>query len=157
MKIFLKKTLLVLLLIIYLLLLLKLILLKHLTITDIVNHIKLSNEGERFWGSHNFIPFKTIIYYLFIADINFTIRFENIVGNIVAFVPFGCMLPLLSSKFQSYKIVFLSTFSLSLSLELIQLISGFGSFDVDDLLLNTIGGLLGSFPIIYFYFRKQTA
>ena len=35
------------------------------------------------------------------------------------------------------------TFLLSLSFETLQLIFKVGSFDVDDLLLNTIGGMLG--------------
>jgi glycopeptide antibiotics resistance protein len=43
--------------------------------------------------------------------------------------------------------VTLATFFLSLTFELIQLIFEFGSFDVDDLILNTIGGIIGYFPI----------
>ena len=37
----------------------------------------------------------------------------------------------------------LYTFGLSLAIELIQLVSKVGSFDVDDLMLNTLGGVLG--------------
>ena len=35
------------------------------------------------------------------------------------------------------------SFELSLVVELIQLITKVGSFDVDDLLLNTVGGMFG--------------
>lgn len=131
----------------YLLILSKLILFKYLTIPDIIGHFTFSYEGP-YWNSHNFIPFKTITYYLFLAnDINFNIRVENLTGNIIGFVPFGFILPLLSSKFHSFKKVAIATFCLSMTFELHQLIFRFGSFDVDDLILNTIGGMIGYIPI----------
>ena len=86
----------------------------------------------------NFIPFKTIIYYLFLADINLNIRVENLVGNMIGFSPFGFILPLFSKKFRSFKRVVIATICLSLTFELIQLVFKFGSFDVDDLILNTL-------------------
>ncbi|MFJ5624812.1 VanZ family protein [Peribacillus loiseleuriae] len=131
----------------YLLVLSKLILFKYLIIPDIISHFTFSYDGY-FWNRHNFIPFKTITYYLFLAnDINFNIRVENLTGNIIGFVPFGFILPLLSSKFHSIKEVTVATFSLSLTFELLQLIFRFGSFDIDDLILNTLGGMIGYIPI----------
>ena len=67
----------------------------------------------------------------------------NIVGNVVVFMPFGFFLPLVSEHKIKFFKVFITAFSLSLSIELIQLISKVGSCDVDDLILNTLGGLLG--------------
>lgn len=130
----------------YLLILSKLILFKHLTIPDILSHFTFSYDGF-YWNSHNFIPFKTIIYYLFLADINFNIRVENLAGNIIGFTPFGFILPLLSKRFLSLKLVIIATFCLSLTFELTQLVFRFGSFDVDDLILNALGGILGYLPI----------
>lgn len=131
----------------YLLILSKLILFKHLTIPDIISHFTFSFDGY-YWNSHNFIPFNTITYYLFLAnDINLNIRVENLTGNIIGFIPFGFILPLLSSKFHSIKKIMIATFCLSLTFELLQLIFRFGSFDVDDLILNTIGGMIGYIPI----------
>lgn len=131
----------------YLLVLTKLILFKYLPIQEIIRHFTFSYDGY-FWNSHNFIPFKTITYYLFLAkDINFDIRVKNLTGNIIGFVPFGFILPLLSSKFHSFKKVTVASFCLSLTFELLQLIFRFGSFDVDDLILNTLGGMIGYIPI----------
>lgn len=137
-------------LIFYLLVLSKLILFKYLTIPGIINHFTF-NFDDFYWNSHNFIPFNTIIYYLFLADINFNIRVENLVGNIVGFVPFGFMLPLLSKRFHSLKNMAIMTFCLSLVFELVQFIFRFGSFDVDDLILNTLGGVIG-YLVIYAFF-----
>lgn len=67
----------------------------------------------------------------------------NLVGNVVGFMPFGFLLPLLSVKERRWIMVLLLTFELSLVVEVLQLFMGVGSFDVDDLLLNTVGGLIG--------------
>jgi glycopeptide antibiotics resistance protein len=126
----------------YLLVLSKLILFKQLPLSEIIRHFSFNSESSIF-ESHNFIPLKTITYYLLLADVNLNIRIENLVGNIIGFGPFGFMLPLLTKRFSTkYKII-AATFGLSLMYELIQLIFKFGSFDVDDLILNTIGGLIG--------------
>ena len=67
----------------------------------------------------------------------------NLVGNVVAFVPFGMFLPIMNRRFRSFFYMTFLTFEFSLIVELIQLVCKVGSFDVDDLLLNTIGGILG--------------
>ena len=69
--------------------------------------------------------------------------FLNIGGNILAFVPFGYFLPSLSTHKLKFFQVFLLTFQLSIGIELIQLLSKVGSFDVDDMILNTLGGVVG--------------
>jgi glycopeptide antibiotics resistance protein len=145
MKIIYKITL-ILLLCLYLAILSKLILFKYIPLSEIINHFNFTYD-EYHWRSNNFVPFKTINFYLFLADINLNIRIVNLAGNIIGFVPFGCILPLLAKKFQKLSTVTISTFCLSLTFELMQLIFEFGSFDVDDLILNTVGGILGYIPI----------
>ncbi len=67
----------------------------------------------------------------------------NVLGNIVAFMPFGFLLPLVSEARVHVGKAAVSTFLLSLAAETIQLLSRTGAFDVDDLILNTIGGIFG--------------
>ena len=67
----------------------------------------------------------------------------NLFGNVIAFVPFGFMMPILKMKYRYSKRVIGMTFFLSLTVECIQLLTRVGSFDVDDLILNTLGGVLG--------------
>lgn len=154
MKIFVKIVL-SLFMILYLLILTKLILFKTFSITEMNGHISFSHG--RYWGSHNFIPFKTIGHYLFLADVNPSIRIENIAGNIISFVPFGLMLPLLSKRFSQLKSILIATFCLSFTYEILQLLFELGSFDTDDLILNTLGGVIGYLPIKLFYtvFKKN--
>ncbi len=67
----------------------------------------------------------------------------NLVGNVVGFLPFGFILPILSKKRPNLLLTGVMGCLLSLSVETLQLIGKVGSFDVDDLLLNTAGAVLG--------------
>ena len=67
----------------------------------------------------------------------------NLGGNVVGFMPFGFILPVVSRRGRTWYNTFLLGFFLSLCIESTQLVFKVGSFDVDDLLLNTVGGILG--------------
>lgn len=67
----------------------------------------------------------------------------NIVGNVVGFMPFGFFLPVISRRSRHWYNTLLLSFSFSLCIEVTQLVFKVGSFDVDDMVLNTLGGLLG--------------
>ncbi|WP_409346230.1 VanZ family protein [Paenibacillus sp. MBLB4367] len=70
--------------------------------------------------------------------------FTNFSGNIAIFIPFGIFIPMLSeSKNVSLERVFVLSLLVSLLLEGLQAVLSIGTFDVDDLLLNTSGGMLG--------------
>lgn len=99
--------------------------------------------------SGNFVPFRTI--FINIQSLSGWHDLSNLIGNIAAFIPFGIFLILLSkNKEMSFVGVLALSFSLSLLLECLQIVFSLGIFDVDDLLLNTAGGLLG-FGAIKFY------
>lgn len=95
----------------------------------------------------NFVPFKTVKMYIKYADkLN---SFENLAGNIVAFVPFGILFPLLRGVKRNFLDVFANALILVLGIEIFQLFSAFGAFDVDDIILNCLGAALG-----YFIYKK---
>ena len=66
----------------------------------------------------------------------------NLLGNVLIFLPFGFFMAM-ASKYRSFLSTVIYSFALSLTIELSQLFMKVGCFDVDDLLLNTIGGILG--------------
>ena len=76
----------------------------------------------------------------------------NLAGNVVCFVPIGFVLPLTGYYWKYFHRVFIFSITFSLMIEFTQLICKVGSFDVDDIILNTIGGVIGY--IIYKIFRK---
>lgn len=70
--------------------------------------------------------------------------YRLILFNVLMFVPFGLTLPFLLHR-QKHNIILslLFTFLISLSIELIQLIFHLGTFEIDDLIFNTLGSLSG--------------
>jgi glycopeptide antibiotics resistance protein len=93
---------------------------------------------------YNLEPLKEIKrFIMYRRDIGLLSVLTNIVGNIVAFIPFGMILPVIRKKTRKFYIIILLSFELSFIVEVIQLISKVGSFDVDDLILNTLGGTIG--------------
>lgn len=133
----------------------KVILFKHLPLSEIINHFNFNTEPS-YDNQHNFIPFKTIGYYLFLAEVNFNIRLNNLVGNVVSFIPFGFLFPFLFKKLLSFKKIIAYTLCLSIGFEIFQLTFSFGSFDVDDLILNTVGGALGYLSVkLYKMYDKR--
>jgi glycopeptide antibiotics resistance protein len=90
---------------------------------------------------YNLRPFHTIGSYLNFAYFTGKIRVINLFGNIGMFIPFGVLIPL-SARFKFAG--FLLCFELGLiSLEVLQLVTKRGSFDIDDIILNTFGALIG--------------
>ncbi len=67
----------------------------------------------------------------------------NFVGNIVAFVPMGLIPPLLRKRPTALWQAASFSLAISLLIETGQLVSGRRVPDVDDLILNTLGGTLG--------------
>ena len=90
--------------------------------------------------SYNLTPLKRNQAVLDIQrDLGLMAVFLNLAGNVLAFVPFGAILPVLWNRTRGFIRIGVMTFEFSLLVETIQLVSKVGSFDVDDLLLNTLG------------------
>lgn len=93
---------------------------------------------------YNLIPFREIYRFLAYRQVlGWKAVALNIWGNILAFMPFGLFLPLYAKRCRRWWVTVLYSFELSLLAEILQLLLKVGSFDVDDLFLNTIGGLTG--------------
>lgn len=89
----------------------------------------------------NLTPFKTI--HMYVHHYHTLNGFDNLFGNVLVFVPLGVLIPSAFRKADRWWEILLHSFWLSLCLELFQLVSHFGAFDVDDIILNTLGGILG--------------
>ena len=100
------------------------------------------------WASNNFIPFKEIMRY----KITNRLFIKNVLGNMIMFLPFGFFTSLYL-KSEKITLPLLLTLIASLSIEIVQMIIG-RVFDVDDIILNLIGGVLGY--LIYSIFRNMS-
>lgn len=89
------------------------------------------------WSSNNFIPFKEILRY----NITSHLFWKNVVGNMIMFLPFGFFISYyLKAEKPHFSIIL--TLIASLSIEIVQMCIG-RVFDVDDILLNLLGGTIG--------------
>ena len=71
--------------------------------------------------------------------------------NVLLFIPFGILVPLMGHFFKRWWNLTLLAFISSMLIELTQLITARGYFEVDDIVLNTLGALLGymAFSVCY--------
>ena len=92
---------------------------------------------------YNLVPFREIErFWKYRRELGMH-SFHNLAGNILGFMPAGFFIPMLWKDKRGFFFTVYMTFQLSLHAEILQLIFRIGSFDVDDLLLNTFGGMLG--------------
>ena len=99
----------------------------------------------------NFTPLKTIRLFLQ-PHVREEYAMINLLGNIIGFIPLGLLLPLLFPLLRTAPRTILCVFLVSFGFELTQLVTMLGVFDVDDLLLNTLGGAIGY--LFFAIFRK---
>lgn len=93
-------------------------------------------------SSNNLIPFREMFRY----DLGSRLFFKNVLGNIIMFLPYGFF----TSYFLKEKKllpIFILTITTSVTIESTQLMIG-RVFDIDDILLNIIGGVLGHYLYI---------
>lgn len=93
--------------------------------------------------SLNLIPFATIVHYMF-SDSAATTRFAfaNVVGNVLIFLPLGVFLAFAWSGATVARRMMVIVLS-SVVVEIVQGLFGLGASDIDDVILNSLGGLLG--------------
>lgn len=89
--------------------------------------------------SNNLTPFREILRY------NFGSRLflKNVIGNLVMFVPYGIFISIYAKLDSKWQALFLVSFA-SITVEVTQLSIG-RVFDVDDIILNICGGMIGYF------------
>lgn len=75
-------------------------------------------------------------------------EWRNLILNICMFIPFGFLLPLLSEKMRTFWKTYLAGFLATVLIEGIQLLSGRGAFEMDDVLNNLLGTMIG-YGIVY--------
>ena len=94
--------------------------------------------------AYNLHPFREIRrFWVYREKLGLFAVICNLAGNVAGFIPFGMILPVIWRKTDSFFRIMLLVFEFSLCVEIIQLVWKVGSFDVDDLILNTLGSVIG--------------
>ena len=108
--------------------------------------------------SVNLIPFREIMNYFLGNDIivrNFA--WSNLLGNVVVCIPLGIYLTMLRrDKSVIFNTLIITLFSILA--EIIQFVFSVGVADIDDVILNSIGGCCGVilWKLLFWVFRDRT-
>ena len=115
-------------------------------------YILFLNRGSRshysytqyFQAFTNFIPFKTIVEYIQRYNNGFrNLSVTNLLGNFVLFLPMGMALPCLFKKLNRFWKVVLCVLGMVVFVEIAQGILRVGSVDIDDVIFNVCGAMIG--------------
>lgn len=93
----------------------------------------------------NFQLFATVNRYLAVLDrpSGFGLFLYNIIGNMVILIPFGYLLPIVNRTVRKWWVFILVALAFILMMEMMQYFSMSGTLDIDDVLLNMIGAMIG--------------
>ena len=80
--------------------------------------------------------------------------FYNSLGNIVWFIPFGFLFPIIIMKKKSFKETFLTGLIFSVTIETLQFVLATGVSDIDDVFFNVCGAMIG-YGIYHVIFKTK--
>jgi len=109
------------------------------SIYERINAINVS-RSEGLWNC-NLIPFKSISHYW--HHISRPHGYQNILGNILPFIPMGILISINFYKLKGIIKTLLISLIFIVTIELIQFVTMLGYFDIDDIVLNLFGSLIG--------------
>lgn len=98
------------------------------------------------WSTNNFIPFREMFRY----NIGSRLFVKNVLGNALMFLPYGFFISYYLKNKKPWLTLILTVIA-SFSIELVQMVIG-RVFDIDDILLNLLGGYLGY--LVYYWLGK---
>lgn len=140
-----KRLLPALILILYSVILIKIMVFKDVP-TIRVGHLMLNFGGTNAGQHANFLPFATIVPYL-LGYKGWIIAGINLGGNIALLVPLGLLLPFVYQNITWRKNLVLAV-GAGLAIETMQTVLRVGIFDIDDVILNALGVMLGYWAFV---------
>ncbi len=106
---------------------------------------RISGAATKF-STINLVPFKTVSRYINgVKVVGLISAMKNILGNIVIFIPLVPILKLVLNRRITFIPAFLIGALVSFAIETIQYKMQLGVFDIDDIILNVIGVIIGVF------------
>ena len=122
-----------------------LVLIYFLFFAEWYHHAPGIREGMRY----NLEPFAEIRRFWMHRDsLGFRAVFLNLAGNVIGFIPIGFITPVMDRKLSNFFVTILAGMLLSILVELVQLLLHIGICDIDDVILNTAGTVIG-----YLFFK----
>lgn len=127
-------------LITYSIILIMVMIFRHVPIIRIDGHV-FNFGGRDANGLANLIPFKTILPYL-LGKKGLAIAVFELIGNIGLLIPFGFLVAFIFRN-MTWRKSFILAFVTGFMIEGMQALLHTGIFDIDDILLNGLGVVIG--------------
>jgi glycopeptide antibiotics resistance protein len=118
-----------------------------------IGHLRFRFAGPH-TGPGNFVPFKTIGPQL-IGRKNRLIDIVNLIGNVIPFMPIGLLAPLVFRSISWRNALVLGAVT-GLTFEVMEVVFRVGIFDIDDVILNALGVVIGHGVFVMFRRRTQS-
>jgi glycopeptide antibiotics resistance protein len=115
-----------------------------------IGHLQFRFDSQT--GPANLVPFKTILPYLR-GERGRLFAVINLVGNIAVFVPIGFLVPLVYRRMTWQKAIALAV-AVGLAIEGMEVLFRVGIFDVDDVILNAFGVMIGYW--VFTIFKRRS-
>ena len=118
----------------------------------------LENIDEYMKYNVNLKPFHTIKLFInsyYQGNLPLTMIAVNLMGNLVAFMPFAFFLPILFSSQNKWYNIFITMSFIIVLAEIIQVFTMTGSGDIDDYILNIIGSMIAYFILMYLKGKRK--
>lgn len=100
-----------------------------------------------FMGYTNFVPFRTVVEFIgYIRDrdeVYEGLSFDNLLGNLILFMPAGIFFPAIWKKQRRFRTFALTIAAVIIGVEAVQFITMRGACDIDDFILNFFGAVIG--------------
>ncbi|MCI1881934.1 MAG: VanZ family protein [Sporolactobacillus sp.] len=110
-------------------------------VASVLSLTLLTHNYYTYGKSGNLMIFRSLMLMLRSGDA--VLIMKNIFGNLLLFLPFGCLLPLVLRRIRGFFALILAAILFSFVIELAQYSFASRIFDIDDILLNTIGAVIG--------------
>jgi glycopeptide antibiotics resistance protein len=105
--------------------------------------------------NYNLIPFRSI-YRIAVYSHDIIDPIRILLGNVILFIPFGFLFPLIFPKFRQYVKVTVLGFCTSVFIEAYQFLFTYRVSNIDDVILNSFGTFLGaSLLFLLLWFKKR--
>ncbi len=117
-----------------------------------IGHMRLRLAGT-YAGAGNIVPFRTITSQLGGRGHDL-IAIVNLLGNTIPFMPIGLLAPLVFRSFSWRKALILGVVT-GLTFEAMEVVFRVGIFDIDDVILNSFGVILGYGVFVIFRRGEQ--
>jgi glycopeptide antibiotics resistance protein len=120
-----------------------------------IGSLMLNFSGTEAGHAPNFVPFKTILPYL-LGYKGIIIAGVNLIGNIALLVPIGFLVPFVYRNMTWKKSLVLAV-AAGFTIEITQVLLDVGIFDIDDIILNALGVMIGywAFVILAKWLRSK--